>query len=297
MARPPTRTIHVLGEVMVDVIAHVSGDPVRGSDRRATIVDEHGGSAANVAAWLAHLGVRTDLTARVGSDSHGEEAMARLADEGVQLRVAVDPDHPTGRCIVIVTPDGERTMLPDPGANAALAPADVIAIDWQTGDHLHVSGYSLLAAGSRPAAVVALEEARSRHLSVSIDASSAALLVDYGRDRFLDILQPGDILLANTDEARALTGASDLTSCAAALADRGLLAVVKMGAEGAMARSVDEMWVSPGVAARASDTTGAGDAFAAGFLAAWTVSPDTGAALDHATRIAARAVDQAGGRP
>jgi ribokinase len=290
-------TLHVLGDVMVDVIARVDDDPVRGSDRHATIRDAHGGSAANVASWLAHLGARVELIARVGNDTYGEAALARLAESGVTLRVTVDSHRPTGRCIVIVTPDGERTMLPDAGANAALEVTDLNTDDWQPGSHLHVSGYSLLNDDARPAALAALDAARARSLTVSLDASSAAPLLDVGPDRFLGWLQPGDILFANADEARALTSRSEPGACAAALAARGILAVVKVGANGALAARADEVWVSAGLAARASDTTGAGDAFAAAFLAAWTGGRDVGAAMDHATRIAAHAVDQPGGRP
>ena len=163
--------IRVLGEVMVDVLARTSTAPAPGSDAPASISDEEGGSGANVAAWLADLRVPVELVARVGDDSRGAAALAVLDAAGVTLRVARDAERATGRCVVIVTPDGERTMFPDPGANARLAVSDLDGLPWRAGDHLHVSAYSLLREGSREAALTALGRARAAGLSVSIDAS------------------------------------------------------------------------------------------------------------------------------
>lgn len=291
------RTVRVLGEVMVDVIVRAAADPAPGSDTPAQVSDQDGGSAANLAAWLADLGVPVELIARVGDDERGSAAVARLAAAGVRLRVAADPSLPTGRCVVIVTPDGERTMLPDPGANAALSVADVDPVGWLPGDHLHASGYSMMREGSRAAALAALAHARAHGLSVSVDASSEAPLLATGAAAFLSWLVEGDLLLANAPEARALTGRADPQESADALARRGLVAVVKAGPDGAFAARGTGRWHAPAVPARAQDTTGAGDAFAAGFLASWTDDGDMEAALGLATRTAARAVSQPGGRP
>lgn len=294
---PDGGTIRVIGEIMVDVIAHASAQTTTGSDTPARIADADGGSAANVAAWLAQLGTPTELIACVGDDACGHAALSRLAAAGVALRVRVDPLRPTGRCIVIVTPDAERTMYPDPGANASLAPTDIDATAWRASDHLHASGYSLLREGPRAAALRALDAARERSLTVSIDASSEAPLRALGAPAFLSWLRPGDVLFANEAEARALTGEQDPTRSASALASHGLVAVVKRGAAGAVARCGDATWQVPAQPAAVTDTTGAGDAFAAGFLASWTRDGDLAIALERATREAARAVSHPGGRP
>lgn len=291
------RTIRVLGEVMVDVIVRTSADPAPGSDALARVSDQEGGSAANVAAWLADLGVPVELIARVGDDDRGARARDALASVGVRLSVATDPSLPTGRCVVVVTPDGERMMFPDPGANARLDIADLDTAIWQPGDHLHASGYSMLRDGSRAAALTALEEARSLALSVSVDASSEAPLRDVSPREFLSWLTEGDLLLANAAEAAALTGHSDPDRAVDALAARGLLAIVKAGPGGAYAGQGAQRWHVAAEPVRVYDTTGAGDAFAAGFLAAWTAGGDVQAALRLATRVAARAVIQPGGRP
>ncbi len=293
----PTSTIRVVGEVMVDVIAHASSTPAPGSDTPATIADEDGGSAANVAAWLADLGAPVQLITRVGDDARGSAALDRLAAAGVAVSAARDPVFPTGRCIVLVTPDGERTMFPDPGANVHLASRDIDPTPWRPGDHLHVSGYSLLREGSREAALTALAEARRRGLTISVDASSEAPLHIVGAETFLGWLEAGDLLFANAPEARALTAQFPTADALDDLAGRGLTPIIKMGAEGAVAARGDERWSVPAEPATVHDTTGAGDAFAAGFLSSWVSQGDMAASLEHATRIAARAVTGAGGRP
>lgn len=293
----PAPRIHVLGELMVDVLVQVHGAPASGSDAPATITDSDGGSAANVAAWLAHLGTPVDFIARVGADPLGEAASARLAGSGVRVRVTRDPRHATGRCVVLVTPDGERTMFPDPGANAHLSPEDVDTLVWGEGDHLHVSGYSLIREGSRSAALVALERARSLGLTVSVDASSEAPLRALGPSAFLAWLAPGDLVFANAAEAQALTGWADPLEALDALTALGLAAIVKLGAQGAVAATAAERWSTQAAPSRAQDSTGAGDAFAAGFLSVWTRERDMAQALESATLVAARAVSRPGGRP
>ena len=110
-------------------------------------------------------------------------------------------------------------------------------------------------------------------------------------------LAPGDLLLANADEASALTGHSNPLDALRALTDRDLLVVVKRGADGAVVGSGDQRWSAPAMPAENRDSTGAGDAFAAGFLASWTREADIEEALRLATRVAARAVSLQGGRP
>ena len=118
----------------------------------------------------------TLLVARVGEDAAGQAALAELREGGVELEIAIDAQRPTGTCVVIVEPGGERTMLPDRGANAALEPADLPIDEFTEGKHLHLSGYTLLDPGSRSAGLVALEHARAAGMSISVDPASAAPL-------------------------------------------------------------------------------------------------------------------------
>ena len=152
------RVIVVLGDVMTDVVAVHDAPLADASDTPARITLRAGGAGANTAAWLAHAGVAVTLIARTGDDSAADLALAGL--EGVDLRVTRDPERPTGTCIVLVAPGGERTMLPDPGANDALSKDDLPDDVFTAGDVLHVSGYSLLRSGSRGAALEAMARAR-----------------------------------------------------------------------------------------------------------------------------------------
>ena len=170
----------VVGDAMVDVVAQVDGPLRHASDTPARIALRPGGSAANVAAWLAWAGAAVTLVGRVGDDAAGRDAASALRDVGVEPCLAVDGERPTGTCVVLVGPDGERSMLPDPGANAALAPDDVPRERFTAGAHLHVSGYALLRPGSRDAARAALALAREAGMTTSLDPSSAAPLAAAG---------------------------------------------------------------------------------------------------------------------
>ena len=114
-------TLVVLGDLMVDVIARAEGPLARGSDTPASVSLEGGGSGANVAAWAAALGTPVGFACRVGDDLPGRRAVDALLAAGVEVHAGVDRERPTGTCVVLVEPGGERTMLPDPGANDAPA--------------------------------------------------------------------------------------------------------------------------------------------------------------------------------
>lgn len=293
-----TRRIIVLGDVMTDFVASIPHAPSAGSDTAARIRSHGGGSAANTAAWLADLRAPVTLVARVGADALGDAATAELHGAGVDMRVARDPAEATGICLVLVTPDGERTMVPDPGANAHLSAADVPADLLAPGSHLHVSGYALFRENSRAAARHAMTLARTAGATLSVDASSRVPLEDVGAARFLAWARPADVLFANADEAHVLTGARQPEAAARTLADAFGLAVVKAGADGAVVAAADgDTWRVAAHAVEARDTTGAGDAFAAGFLAAWWAGGTVPNALASATHTAARAVARSGGRP
>jgi len=151
MARP----VICLGDVMVDVLAQLPGPLALGSDVAAPIRLSPGGSAANTVAWLAALGTPVTLIGRVGDDDAGTRIHRELVAAGITDRLQIDWDQPTGTCIVLVDASGERTMIPDPGANGMLRSSQFIANDFAPTRHLHVSGYALFGS-ARPAALAAL---------------------------------------------------------------------------------------------------------------------------------------------
>jgi sugar/nucleoside kinase (ribokinase family) len=280
----------VVGDVMVDVVAVPAGPIARGTDTPSQVLTRGGGSAANTACWLAQLGAPVRLVAAVGDDELGWFAREALADVGVAFVGQVDDKVPTGICVVLIDETGERTMLPDRGANEVLSPAAVeAAIDTDVA-WVHVSGYALLGSGSRPAAHAAIAAARRLGLAWSVDAASAAPLEAAGPTRFLGWIDGCTVLFANEDELDVLGGPEP----ALAHADE---VVLKLGPAGASWTDGIRSASSPAAPTTVVDTIGAGDAYDAGFVAARLQGSDPAASLHAGAVAAARAVSQRGARP
>lgn len=296
--RPVRARIVVVGDLATDVVARYAGSLQFGSDTRADIATYGGGSAGNVTAWLAATGVPAVFICRVGNDDAGRGQVARLTDAGVDVRVSIDPCLATGAVVVLVDSEGERTMLPDRGANAALAPSDLPPEVFAKGGHLHLSGYPLLHESSRPAAQAALTMARSAGMTSSVDPSSVAPLRDAGADLFMEWTRGTDLCIANLDEARLLAGLGSPADIAKRLATSTYgEVVIKCGAAGAVWSDGSAVESVPAAPTQAMDSTGAGDAFAAGFLARWTADVPAVECLRAGALLAAKAVGRSGGRP
>jgi sugar/nucleoside kinase (ribokinase family) len=285
--------MHVIcvGDVMIDVVAKLPGPLAIGSDTPAAIGIHGGGAAANVAAWLVEAGASATFFGRIGDDPFGLRAVEELSNAGVEPLVTIDPTLPTGTCIVLVNERGERTMVPCAGANDA--PSDPTLLPARA-DWLYLSGYSLLSRGSRPFALEVLDVARERGWSIAVDAASSSPLRAVGGSTFLDWLGEDVLLFANTDEALVLTELDDPAVAAKTLAARCGQAIVKRGVDGAVWSDGDDTQAVPAKLTRVVDSTGAGDAFAAGFLAG---TGDVAESLASAVELAARAVSRVGARP
>lgn len=286
----------MIGDLLIDVVARLAEPIQPGSDAAAAIQRHGGGAGANVAAWLAALGVPVTLVGRVGDDRAGRELVTALQRDGVTCALTADPVRPTGTIVVLVAPDGERTMIADRGANGGLEPADLPAGLFAAGAHLHLSGYTLLAQDSRAAARAALSRARAAGMTVSIDPASARPLALADPDWFLDETRGSAFCLPNLDEARLLTGEDRPSDAAQALAAVYGEVVVTLGSAGACWTDGQRLLQVPAARVAVVDATGSGDAFAAGFLAARLAGDDPAAALAVATRLAATAVGQVGAR-
>jgi ribokinase len=288
----------VVGDLMVDVVAAAQEPLAHASDAAAHVRWAGGGAGANVAAALAGHGVPTVLVARAGDDLAGRGAVDELRAAGVDTRVTIDAERPTGTCVVVIAPDGERTMLPDRGANLALAPGDLPAHVLRAAAHLHLSGYVLLHAGCRPAGLRALELAREAGMTVSIDPASAEPLRRAGAGAFLTWVAGSHLLLPNRDEAAVLTGEQEPERAARRLVRlaRATEVIVTLGADGALWTDGTRTVHAPAPATAVADTTGAGDAFAAAWLAARRAGQEPQAALHAACAAGAAAVARAGAR-
>ncbi len=285
----------VIGDWMTDVVATLPGPLREGTDTAAHVAVLGGGAAANTAAWLAHDGHHSTFVGRIGDDLLGRAGRLELERLGVACCLAIDPIRPSGTCVVLVGPDGERTMVPDTGANQGLTPQDLPDALFATGSHLHLSGYTLMVDGSRMAGLSALDRARLRGMTTSVDVASAGPLADTGAARFLSWVTGVGVLLANAWEAAYLAGLPtpgpddppETAIAAAALAARTLDAsvgrtVVKLGALGSLLVDAEGLTIhAPAEPVDVVDTTGAGDAFAAG-LPPRLARPRRSAALPRA---------------
>ena len=289
----------VVGDLVTDVVAAVDGELAVGSDTAAAITIGGGGQGANTAAWLAHAGCPVTLIAVVGDDAAGRERIAELTALGVECAVRPHPGARTGSVVVLTSAD-ERTMITDRGAALLLDPAEVAAAIKAAPDavHLHLSGYPLLEAASRPAGLAALAGARERGLSTSVDAASAAPLRHLGTQTFLDLVRETDLLLVNADEAAVLAGPGSPAEQGVVLAHTARNVVVKLGPDGAVwCRRESVLRSATAARVPMKDPTGAGDAFAAGLLAAWSAGAEPAAALAAGAALGAKAVAKIGARP
>jgi sugar/nucleoside kinase (ribokinase family) len=292
----------VCGDVINDVLVETSVPLVDGQDNPAAIRARPGGSAANQAAWMARLGLDVVFAGRVGArdaEFHRQE----LARFGVRSLLAADESAATGSIVVLVAADGERTMITDRGANLRLRPADVPAALLDGAALLHLSGYSFFDPGPREVVLGLIAEARRRGVPFTIDPGSAAFLAALAPGAFLAWTKGAAVCLPNLDEASVLTGAAgasraDPAAMAAFLTRYYHAAVIKLGADGAL---VAVAGTQPArVAARSAvvrDTTGAGDAFCAGFLASWLAGTSMTGAARAGAEAAAVAVSGLSGRP
>ncbi len=297
--RAGPRPVVVVGDVGLDVLTRPRMPVVPGGEATADVSVVPGGAGGNTSSWLALHGIDVSLIARVGHDQAALAARAALESAGVRCVFAVDEELPTCVVVVIVDEAGERTMLSDRGANAAFRTEDV-ALDVAAAaaaaagasgtPHLHVSGYVLLAETSRKAGLAAIDGARRRGWSTSVDPQSAALIAQVGAATFLDWVAGVDLVLPNESEAAALGGPAAVLGSVANV-------VVTYGAGGARWFAAEGEVEAAAPAMECIDSTGAGDAFNAGLLAGWLEGADRETALAAAVSAGSRAAAGLGARP
>jgi sugar/nucleoside kinase (ribokinase family) len=287
----------VIGDVMTDIIVRPEGPIVPGSDRRAEIRNRPGGSGANQAVWLGAAGANVLFAARVGAD---ERAMYEnyFRGLGVVPALAGDKDLPSGVLVTILDPGGERSFLTDRGANLNLSSDDLPESLLEGVGLVLISGYSFFASGPRLAVQDLLKAARRRGVPIAIDPASTGFLDEVGPSVFRDWVGPADWLFANESEAELLTGEADFDAQMRMLGEQFTHVVIKRGRFGAAIGGRDGVIQShPAPIVAVVDTTGAGDAFAAGFVAALLRGEGHAACLEAGIASGARAVQSVGGQP
>jgi sugar/nucleoside kinase (ribokinase family) len=263
-----------LGDLALDVVVRLDSDVARGADTPARVSLTTGGQAANVAAWVAALGGAAQWLGKRADDPQGRLAAEGLETRGVELTGPVEAAG-NGVVVSLVEQEGERSMFPDRGVATRLEPHE-LRPEWLVCDHLHVSGYALLAEPVVRAAIRAVELARVAGARVSIDLSSWSAIRDAGAERFralVESLHP-DVVFVNEDEDAVFGGPLP-----------GIPWILKRGALGCSFAGDDRPALD---VPRVVDTTGAGDALAAG----WIVGGP-----DLALEAAARCVQRVGPMP
>jgi len=308
-----------LGNSLVDIIAHADDaflsahDMAKGAmtlvgeDRaeelsplagNATVMS--GGSAANTIVGVGSFGVSSAYIGKVKHDEFGAAFRADIRAQGVGFdTLAAEHGPATGRCLVFVTPDGERTMNTFLGASSHLSPDDVDEALVRSARFVYLEGYMW----DRPEAKEAFRKAgriaRANGARVALTLSDS-FCVDRFRGEFIDLMRSGivDTVFANTDEALSLYETPHLTEALDALAKEGVLGVVTRSAKGSIVVEGEKRTEAPAFPiAKLVDTTGAGDMFAAGFLAGLARGKDHYTCAELGALAAAEIIQHVGARP
>jgi ribokinase len=255
--------ICVIGDINVDVITLLSGPLQKNTDTTSVNAITLGGSTCNMAVWLTHLGANADLVSAIGDDVLGTWVITQLQAFGVPDSNIKSLAHTrTGTCVILVDETGARSMMPDFGANLLQAVDQQLEKLISESDIVVMSAYSFLRPESRKFALDVLECVERSSARMVIDAASSSPIENTGPDKVRAYLARADLVLANEDEFAALeieapdNWTSEFQNLIVKRGPRGAL-WLKRGQEVASVKAEDVKII---------DTTGAGDAFAAGLL-------------------------------
>jgi ribokinase len=288
----------VLGDLALDIVVAPAGSLETGTDTPGRVSFVQGGSAANTARWVARLGAAATLISAVGRDATGRALVEAVRSDGVTVRASRAPGARTARIAVLVAPDGERSFVPDRGAADLLEPRDLKSAWFDGIQALHLPIYSFLAQPLADAARRAIDLAWAAGGTISVDLASIGPLMAGGRQPARDLVAGigPDILFATASEADALLGGAP----AEELLEFASIVAIKRGSKGAtiLARTGGERLRFEVATApqRSVDTTGAGDAFDAGFLVGWFTARSAGRSLPAALQRAASTGHRAAAR-
>ncbi len=285
-----------IGDIMLDVTVLLNRPIVEGLETRAKISTQGGGAAANVASWLAHNKTAAYLVTRIGDDSAGQTLLSELDAYGVEHSNIVIPNTNTGVVVVIVGVEGERTMFPDSGANSGLGLSDLPELSQFSA--VYLSAYSLINSKSRAGVLEIISALKGANLPIILDPATVGVLMEVGVGAANEWLNFIDAIILNEEESHFLTGCENPIDAAAELLKKVKTVVVKRGSNGALGQNRGGQLIQ--VQARPTtviNTTGAGDAFAAGFISIWANNGELLDALDSGSELAAKCVALVGARP
>lgn len=273
------KKVVVIGDVIEDIIVISNQERKVNTDNPSSIQSTPGGSGANFAVWLASLSVETELIARVSSTDK-ERLENYFRSVKVTPNLQTDQNLETGKIVVLVE-GNQRTFFTDRAANQNLEQPKL-----PTTDILYISGYSVLSLGKEQTQDL-IKEAKQAGALVAVDPGSTSFIEVFGVANFLDAIQGADIVFPNKEEYELLSQDHQLTS----LFPEIVVTKGEQGAELVGIANVDAKSVE------AVDPTGAGDAFAAKYVAERLSGSSPLEALEYANDFAALAVTRPGGQP
>jgi sugar/nucleoside kinase (ribokinase family) len=285
-----------IGDVMLDVIVQTATKINYGSDTPSKISTHGGGAAGNVAAWAAVSGSATHIVARVGSDPAGVAVISEFDIFGVLHKNLIVENAHTGVVVVLVDPNGERTMFPETGANSGLTPADLPdLVDFEA---VYLSGYALLDEASRPGVLLMIDEIKKKDLPIFFDPATVGGMSQVPIEEVRSWLPLMDILIMNEEEATFLSGEIHFKDALNSLLQVAPTVVIKLGPDGAIGNVRGKQPVEiAAVPTKVIDTTGAGDSFAGGYITTWVTDKDLRSCMQAGARVAAQCVAIVGARP
>ena len=293
---PSSSGVLCCGNLVRDIAVGPVTDPGWGRSTWVDFIEEGiGGNGANTAYTLAKLGTPARLIGTIGADDAGDRVLATLQSAGVDTRFVERSSLPTPSTVALVSPTGDRALLHRPGASGDVFKHNiVISAELTSGcSWFHLGNvFALPALRSRAAEL--MEQLRGSGLRISIDTGWDA------RGEWMRVLGPcldgADLLFVNADEARELTGRTDPVEAARGLRQHGArTVVVKLGPAGSLVYSGGNATALPAFRVNVVDTTGAGDCFVGGFLAALQRGFDEIEAARFANAVGALSVQKLGG--
>lgn len=308
--------VYGVGNALVDIQARVSDEQLerlKFAKGMMTLVDDEtqgrvlaeidglsvnrcaGGSAANTIIGVADFGGTAAYAGKVGNNALGEFFLADMRKMGVTIEVP-PAEGRTGTCVVLITPDAQRTMLTSLGVSATLGPGDVDEAEIRKAGYLYVEGYLFTGEATKAAALKSIELAKKNNVKVAFTVSDP-FLIQHHRDEFLELIEgPVDLLFCNLEEARSLTGMHDAIEAAREIHRHAENVALTLGRNGSILMHDGEVIAIEGVTVEPVDTTGAGDMYAAGLLYGITSGMTWKQAGHLASHAAARIVTQLGAR-
>ena len=285
-----------IGDVMLDVVVLLQAPINYGEDTPSKITTHGGGAAGNVASWIAHAGTAASIVARIGNDSAGAAITSEFEDLGVDYSSLRKTSDATGVVVVVVDKKGERTMFPETGANSGLVVTDMP--DLAGFDAAYVSGYALLNPRSRAGVLDMIAEIKSAGLPIFYDTVTVGAMKEVDRALIQSWLPLMDYVLPNEEEALYVADSADIDSALTKLLELCPAVIIKRGPSGAIAQNRGGTRIDiDAIKTVVADTTGAGDSFAAGFIATQISGGDLSASLKAGVTLAAKCVANIGARP